>query len=126
MNIIIHPTAPKYVNKKGNTVFRYLVTGTKEEIEAYKAAKAEHFADKKCAIDEASGHPLFFSMRYTGKKGTLRETNKDNKKDFVVEDTEIVMFQSLVSQYGIDVAKVIWEKDNQKVAEVPVEIEGKK
>ena len=108
MNIIIHPTAPKYVNKKGNTVFRYIVKGTPEELAAYKAAKAENFRE-----DEKTKDVLFFTTRYAGKKAELRATS-DNK-DFVIEDTEIVMFQSLVNQYGIDVAKVIWEKDNQKV-----------
>jgi hypothetical protein len=124
MNLIIHPTAPKYTkmgtDKQGNpiarTVFRYIVKGTPEELKDYAAVKGE-----KHKTDDILKEPLFFTVRYMGKNGKLRKTS--DGKDFVADDTEIAMFQSLVNQYGIDVAKVIWEKDNQKV---PVEIEGKK
>lgn len=108
MKAIIHPTAPKYVNKKGNTVFRYIVKGTEAELKDYLAVKGENHR-----LDETLKEPLMFSVRYAGKSAELRKTS--DGKDFVIDDTEAVMFQSLVAQYGIDTAKVIWEKDNMKV-----------
>lgn len=113
MNIIIHPTAPKYVNAKGKTVFRYLVEGTKAELTEYKAVKGEYHR-----VDEGTKKPIFFSTRYAGKKANLILIEKDEKKDFIVDNTEMAMFQSLVQQYGIDTAVFMWKKDNQKV---PVE-----
>ena len=123
MNIIIHPTAPKYTkmgtDKQGNpiarTVFRYIVKGTKEELADYATVKGA----EKHKLDDVLKEPLFFTVRYMGKNGKLRKTS--DGKDFVADDTEISMFQSLVQQYGIDVAKVIWEKDNQVAPEVKEE-----
>lgn len=108
MNIIIHPTAPKYVNKKGNTVFRYIVKGTPAELAEYKKIKGENARE-----DDTLKEPLFFSTRFAGKKAELRKTS--DGKDVVVDDTEMVMFQSLVAQYGIDTALFMWKKDNHSV-----------
>ena len=116
MNITIHPTAPKYVNKKGNTVFRYIVKGTPAELLEYKAIKGENHRE-----DTILKEPLFFSTRYAGNKAELRKTS--DGKDVVVDDTEMVMFQSLVAQYGIDTALFMWKKENVKE---PVQIEGQK
>ncbi len=126
MNIQIHPTAPKYakkgLDKQNNpiirTVFRYIVKGTKEELAEYATLKGVNHK-----LDDILKEPIFFTTRYMGKNGKLRKTS--DGKDFVADDSEVSMFQSLVQQYGIDIAKVIWEKDNQKVAET-IEIEGKK
>jgi hypothetical protein len=120
MKITIHPSAPMYTSKKGNTVYRYLVEGTKAELADYKAAKGEFHK-----IDESTKKPLFFSTRYAGKSAELRRTEKDDVVDFVPDDNEVRMFASLVSQYGIDVAKVIWEKDNRKAVETKQENEEK-
>ena len=114
MNIIIHPTAPKYVNKKGNTVFRYIVKGTPAELLEYKAIKGENYRE-----DEKTKDVLFFSTRFAGKKAELRKTS--DGKDVVVDDTEMVMFQSLVAQYGIDTALFMWKKDSNTV---PVQKDG--
>ncbi len=111
MNIIIHPTAPKYVSKKGTTVFRYIVKGTPAELLEYKAIKGENHRE-----DTILKEPLFFSTRFAGKKAELRKTS--DGKDVVVDDTEMVMFKSLVAQYGIDTAVFMWKKDKQ---EVPVQ-----
>lgn len=121
MKIQIHPISPKYINKKGNTVFRYIVKGTEAELKEYVAVKGE-----MARIDEATKEPLFFTTRYIGKFGELRKTS--DGKDFVADDTEMVMFKSFVEQYGIDTAKVIWEKDKQKevVLIAQEKIEGQK
>lgn len=118
MKITIHPTSPMYTKKAdatkpgsvAKTVYRYIVEGTKAELADYKKVKGNFHI-----IDEETGQPLFFTVRYAGKSANLRRLEKENGEvDFVPNDDETRMFASLVAQYGIDVAKVIWEKDNQK------------
>jgi hypothetical protein len=55
-----------YVSKKGNDVFRYAVSGTPAQLEAFKAAQGDNHR-----VDEATGKPLWFTTRCIGDTGTL-------------------------------------------------------
>lgn len=122
MKIVLHPTAAMYTKKgtdgkPAKTVYRYLVEGTPAELKDYKSAKGEFHK-----LDESTKKPLFFTTRYAGKSAEIRRIEKeDGTVDFAPNDDEVRMFASLVSQYGIDVAKVIWEKDNRKAVETKKE-----
>lgn len=112
MKATLHPTAPMYT-KNGKPVYRYLISGTTAELKDYKAVKGEFHR-----IDEQHKQPLMFTTNYFGKTAELRKIEKqDGTSDFVVNDDEMRMFASLAKQYGIDTAKVIWEKDNRKAVE---------
>lgn len=52
-----------YRKQGGRMVYVYHVTGTKEELAAYKEAQGDHYRE-----DETSGKPLFFSPQPLGKK----------------------------------------------------------
>lgn len=117
MKITKHPTAPMYKSAKGNDVFRYIVSGTPEELAAYKTAKDSFYRE-----DEALKQPLFFSSRNVGKEAELRKTS--DGKDFVVNDDELRAFASLVKEYGIDVAK--WKMEQDKISVPAVNIEPEK
>lgn len=78
----------KTVAGKVNTVFRYVVSGSKEEIEKYKAAQKDQLRTN----DE--GHPLYFTTRYAGKVGKLIISN-----DKVYVDTsKLDQMSSLIEQ----------------------------
>lgn len=49
----------------GKLVFRYAVTGSKEQLEAYKEAQGENY------VETEDGVPLFFTTRFAGKAGSL-------------------------------------------------------
>ena len=79
-------------SKSGNVVFRYEITGTQSEIEAYKAIQGENFK-----TDEKSGKPLFFTTRFSGVNATLG-FNKDNTKVYV-DNSEMDAMNSLIEQH---------------------------
>lgn len=117
MHIEIHPTQPKYVNAKGNIVFRYLVKGTEAELKEYKTVKGDFFREDKVTKD-----PLFFTPRAGGNKEEIRKTS--DGKDYVIDDTEAARFQSLVAQHGIEWACITMNKplpQREKVTVVAAE-----
>jgi hypothetical protein len=113
MKITLHPTEPKYINKKLNLVFRYVVSGTTEELADFKAVKGENYREGK------NKEPLFFTTRGIGQTGILRKTT--DGKDYVIDDTEAAMFQSLASQYGADYAKLKMHNMLPENQTIPVE-----
>jgi hypothetical protein len=124
LKITLHPTSPKYVNAKGNVVFRYNVSGTPEALAEYKLIKGEFYRE-----DEKTKTPLLFTTRGIGAEGTILKT-ADNK-DYVIDDSEEAMFASLVKQYGVEWACIKMNKPmpNQLVVkEIPNTgaIEGQK
>lgn len=124
LKIKIHPTQPKYVNAKGNIVFRYIVEGTEAQLADYKAVKGDFYRE-----DKVTKQPLHFTTLAGGDVEELRKTS--DGKDFVIDDTEAARFQSLVAQHGIEWAcitmnKPLPQREMVKVnATVPV-IEEKK
>lgn len=123
LKITIHPTSPKYVNAKGNVVFRYNITGTPEALAEYKTIKGTNYRE-----DEKTKVPLFFTTRGIGAEGTILK--KSDNTDYVIDDSEESMFASLVKQYGVEWACIKMNKPlpNQLVAkEIPnTVIEGQK
>ena len=52
----------QYVNGKGNLVYRYIVTGSKSDIERYEELQGVEFLRH----DEKTGSPLYFSSKSLG------------------------------------------------------------
>lgn len=100
---------------KGNMCFVYAVTGTPEQIAAFKVSKKEFYRESK---KEEGGFPigttLFFSNRYVGKSGLLRE-NAD--KQWAIDTTEADQLISMVAQCGgnVELAKELLAKQNATV-----------
>lgn len=91
----------------GNMVYVYGVTGTPEQLEAFKKAQGENLV-----IDEETGMPLFFSTRFVGESTALIITQNGK----VIADTsEFDKAASLCEQYqgtalGTELARVMAEK----------------
>jgi hypothetical protein len=83
----------------GTKVFRYVVSGTEKDLEAYKSAQADNLR-----TDEETGKPIWFTSRYIGDNVSLIITTEN---DVVADDTELAKLESLVKQFGPDVAKLI-------------------
>lgn len=125
LKIKIHPTQPKYVNGKGNIVFRYIVEGTEAELADYKAVKGEAFYRE----DKVLKKPLYFTTLAGGDVEELRKTS--DGKDFTIDDTEAARFQSLVAQHGIEWAcitmnKPLPQREMVKVSAATPVVEAKK
>jgi len=86
----------------GTRVFTYVVNGSKEELEQYADAQGDNLV-----MDSDTGKPLYFTTRYIADDINLLITS-DNK--VVTDDTEFAKLQSLVEQYGPDVARLIMLK----------------
>jgi len=80
-----------YRSKAGNVTFVYSVTGSKDQMEAYKTAQGEYYRES----DE--GVALWFTTRCIGNTGNLIITTNGN----VVPDMSAFdQAASLVAQYG--------------------------
>lgn len=67
-----------YPSKKDatKTTFVYAVTGTPEELDAFKTAQGTHYR-----VDEATGTPLYFDSTYVGDTANLKISS--NNKVFI-------------------------------------------
>ena len=83
----------------GTKVFRFTVSGTEQDLKAYEDAQGDSYR-----LDEKTGKPLWFTTRYTGDSVNLIITSNNQ---VVADDTELSKLQSLVEQYGPDVARLI-------------------
>lgn len=80
-----------YVSKNGNDTFVYAVSGSKEQLEAFKAAQGNNYREAE------DGTPLWFTTRCVGQNGSLVITSKGN----VIADTSAYkQAASLCKQYG--------------------------
>lgn len=98
-----------YYVKNGKNVYRYLVNGSKEALEAYEEAQGSNFRAYENQDDEndkLNGTPLFFSVRPEGKTIELEIT--PNGKVIVSKDVLTVMEQSMAYE----------EKVQAKLAEI--------
>jgi len=98
----------KYRSKAGNNVFVYTVSGNEKELSSYQDAQGDNFI-----LDEESGKPLFFTTRYVDDNIELDITQNNN---VVVKDDELSKLQSMVQQYGADVAKLVLLQRTMKTA----------
>lgn len=80
----------------GKLVFVYTITGTPEEMAAYKTSKGENYRE-----DEATKQVLMFSTRYLEKECSMIKTSAGV---FVPDTTKLDQLANLADQYGIDVA----------------------
>ena len=81
-----------YRSKNGNPTFVYGVSGSTEELAAFKAAQGEHFRE-----DTKTGEPLWFTTRSVGNLGKLIITTKGN---IVPDMSAFDQASSLAAQYG--------------------------
>jgi hypothetical protein len=84
-----------YRSQKGNTTFRYEVSGTPEQIEEYKAVQGEFFRE-----DTTTGKPLWFTTRFCGNSGTLILAGKEGAKRYVPDMSAFEKADSLAKQFG--------------------------
>ena len=83
----------------GTRVFRYAVSGTQDEIKSYEESMGDNLK-----LDDESGKPIYFTTRYVSDNIKLLITSEGN---VVTDDTEVSKLQSLVEQYGPEVAKLV-------------------
>lgn len=81
------------LNKNGQptTVFVYGVTGTDEQVAAYKAAQGTNYRESD------AGEPLWFSTRCVGNSGSLITTQKGT---YAPDMSAFDQAASLATQYG--------------------------
>ncbi len=85
--------------KNGRNVYRYLVNGTKEALEAYEEAQGSNYRvyeNQEDSNDKLNGTPLFFSTRPEGKNINLEVT--PNAKVIIAKDVVAVMEQDMMFQ----------------------------
>lgn len=88
----------------GTVVFRYAVSGSKEDIKAFEESMGDNLK-----LDDESGKPIYFSTRYVSDDIKLLITSEGK---VVTDDTEITKLQSLIQQYGPEVAKLLMISKN--------------
>lgn len=98
MKTTLIATAIRQYHKRetGKMVFVSAITGSVEDLAAYKTAKGDFYRE-----DKDTKQVLMFSNRFTPGKTPLIKTEKG---DFVLDTTEADQLASLSDQYGIDVA----------------------
>ena len=80
-----------YRSKNGNVTFVYTVSGSAEQLAAFKEAQGEFYRE------DESGKPLWFTTRFIGDNGTLVLTTNGN---IVPDMSALDKAESLVKQYG--------------------------
>lgn len=83
----------------GQKVFRFIVSGSEQELENYEKAQGDNFR-----LEKETGKPLWFSTRYLGDNVDLIITEEGN---VVADDTEMSKIASLVEQFGAETARLI-------------------
>jgi len=98
MKTTLIATATRQYRKRetGKMVFVSTITGSVEDMAAYKTAKGDFYRE-----DKDTKQVLMFSNRFTGSKTPLIKTEKG---EFVADTTEFDQLANLTDQYGIDVA----------------------
>jgi hypothetical protein len=95
-----------YRSKKGNPTFVYSVSGTKDELDAFKKSQGDFYR-----VDE-DGKPLWFTTRFIGEEGKLMITSNGN----VVPDmSEYDKQASLVAQYGGNFGEILAKQGIEKL-----------
>ena len=98
----------QYVNGKGNLVYRYIVTGSKADIERYEELQGVEFLRH----DEKTGAPLYFSSKSLGAQCPLVFTQNDK---IVPDFSELNHLASLSAQFantplGAEIARAAAQK----------------
>ena len=85
--------AGQYRNTKGNTVFRYTVSGSNAELAKYKEVQGDFHR-----VDDETGKPIYFNTKFVGAKGVIVLT-RDGKR-YVADMSTFDQAHSLSKQYG--------------------------
>lgn len=93
----------------GTTVFVYSVSGSEKELQEFENAEGDNFR-----LDDKTGKPIWFTTRFVDDSVSLIVT--ENGK-VVADDSELSKLQSLVEQFGADVAKLVLLQKSMKTAE---------
>lgn len=81
-----------YRSKNGNPTFVYEVSGSANDLAAYKEAQGEFYRE-----DDKTGSPLWFTTRCVGQTGNLIITTNGN---IVPDMSKFDQAASIASQYG--------------------------
>ena len=108
-----------YVSKNGNRTFRYAVTGTPEQLAAFKEAMGEFYL-----VDETTGEVIWRTTRYAGEEVKL-EISRNGR--VYVDNSEIEKLKSLAAQHdgpvgdaiAAQIAKQLIANASVKTASVP-------
>lgn len=91
-----------YTADNGTQMFLYAITAiTPELLARYKALKGDHYAER-------DGKPLFHTSKPAGPVAkAVFYTDKNGSEQTIIDDSDIIMFKSLVQEHGIDMAKIM-------------------
>ena len=81
-----------YRSKNGNPTFVYEVSGSANDLAAYKEAQGQYYRE-----DETTGSPLWFTTRCVGDNGSLIITSNGK---IVPDMSKFDQAASLAAQYG--------------------------
>lgn len=89
-------------NGKGIVMFRYIVSGTESELQAYKEAQADFYRESD------DGQPYFFTPNWTGDNITLGITSKGKVfADTANIDKGVSLMNRYPGQLGQEIAKLL-------------------
>lgn len=92
----------------GTTVFVYNVNGSEQDLQKFQDAEGDNFR-----LDEKTGKPVWFTTRFIDDNITLVITENGR---VVADDSELSKLESLVKQFGVDVAKLVLMQKSIKTA----------
>lgn len=97
--------------KTGDSTLRfvYIVSGTPDDIKKYEEIRGEQLR-----LDDNTGKPLYFTKRYVADNIKLIITSENN---IVTDDSDVAKLQSLIDQYGFDVARLLMAQSNGSKSE---------
>lgn len=94
-----------YRSKNGNTVFVYSVSGSTEQLEAFKKAQGSNYRE------DDKGVPLFFTVRCVGQTGSLIITSTGKVvPDMSAFDEANSLAKQYGGNFGQEIARVAAEK----------------
>lgn len=101
-----------YRKSASSTVFRFVVSGTPEELATYKEIQGDNYR-----TDNVTGKPLYFTTRYFDDTIKLVVTSNPETGDkrIVADDSELVKLQNLINNFGADTVKLAMFSKNNAV-----------
>jgi len=94
-----------YRSSKGNTVFRYEVSGKDEDVQTYKDVQGD-----KLRVDETSGKPIWFTTRFAGNTADIIIVGKDADRRAIADMSAFEQAASLAKQFGGDLGQELAKK----------------
>jgi hypothetical protein len=91
----------QYRNKKGNLTFRFIVTGTEEELAQYKELQGQYY------VENDNGEPLYLTTTYVSDSVELKVSSKGT---IYADTSEVDKIVSFAKSQGIDLSKGLTDK----------------